>query len=165
MSIQTGAGVKFFIADETTAQTTADGYAALTWTEIEQVSSIGTYGDSTAEVSITLLGDARVQKRKGSADAGNLTVTMALDVTTIDSSPLGGQGKLLAAADNTQSATNYNFKILMNDGSTTSPESGTTRYFAGQVASWQESIEGPDEILMATSEIRINSAFVRVGNS
>jgi hypothetical protein len=162
MTVQSGAGVKIYIGT-TAAHSNQSEYEADTYTEIEQVESIGAFGDTTAEVTFTGLGDARIQKKKGSQDAGNISITMALDTTTVDSSPLGGQGQLLAASNDTTSS-DYNFKVEYNDAGSGSPQSGTIRYFSGQVASFVESVEGADSILMATAEVRINTAFIRVGN-
>lgn len=162
MTVQTGAGVKIYIGT-TAAHSNQSEYEADTYTEIEQVESIGEFGDSTAEVTFTGLGDSRTQKKKGSSDAGNITITGALDTSTIDSSPLGGQGLLLAAAEDTSSS-DYNFKVVYNDAGTLSPNTGTTRYFSGQVATFRESIQGADNILMFNAEVRINTAIIRVGN-
>lgn len=164
MSVQTGAGVKVYIGT-TAAHSNQSEYEADTYTEIEQVESIGTFGDNAAEVTFTGLGDARVQKKKGSRDAGNITISGALDTTAIDGSPLGGQGFLLAASEDTSSS-DYNFKVVYNDSGLgdASPEAGTTRYFSGQVATFQESIEGADNVLMFSSEVRINTGFIRVAN-
>lgn len=164
MSVQTGAGVKIYIGT-TAAHANQAAYEADTYTEIEQVESIGSFGDSTAEVTFTGLGDARVQKKKGSSDAGNLTITGALDTTAIDGSPLGGQGFLLAASEDTTSS-DYNFKVVYNDLGLgdASPQAGTTRYFSGQVATFVESVEGADNIVMFNAEVRINTAIIRVAN-
>lgn len=159
MAIQAGAGSKIYIADETTSQTTVVGYDGLTWTEIEQTEAIGEFGDTTAVVEFTGLGDARVQKLKGSSDAGTLTVVMGFGKDLYDS-PLGGQGKLLAAADDTTD-TNYNFKVEYNDAGTGSPQNPSTRYFAGQVGTFVEGVPGADEIIRVSSEVRINTVILR----
>lgn len=160
MAVQSGAGSKIYLADETTSQTTQSGYEGLTWTEIEQTEAIGSFGDSTAEVTFTGLGDARVQKKKGSLDAGTISITMGFKKDAFGS-PLGGQGKLLAAADDT-SDTDYNFKIEFDDAGTGSPQNPSTRYFAGQVASFVEGVPGADEIIRVESEVRINTSILRV---
>ena len=159
MAIQAGAGSKIYIADETTSQTTASGYDALTWTEIEQTEAIGEFGDSTNEVTFIGLGDSRVQKLKGSSDAGTINIVMAFKKDAFGS-PLGGQGKVLAAADDT-SDTNYNFKVEFNDAGTGSPQSPSTRYFAGQVAGFVEGVPGADDIIRVSSEVRINTVITR----
>jgi len=159
MAIQSGAGSKIYIADETTEQTTVAGYDGLTWTEIEQTEAIGEFGDTTATVEFTGLGDARVQKLKGSSDAGTLSIVMGFKKDAFGS-PLGGQGKLLSAADDTTD-TNYNFKIEFSDQGSGSPQNPSTRYFRGQVGTFVEGVPGADEIIRVNSEVRINSTILR----
>lgn len=159
MAAQTGAGKKFYISPTTGEQANQAAYEALAWTEVEWVESIGEVGDTTAAVTLTLLGDARVQKFKGSSDAGTAPVTFAFKDDAYGS-PLGGQGRMLAANADTTS-TVYNFKISYED-STASPLVHTTRFFGGQVGTFVESIDGADEIVRITSEVRINTPIVRV---
>lgn len=159
MAIQTGAGKKIFIAAETGVQANQAAYEALTWTEIEQTESIGEFGDTTAEVTFTGLGDARVQKLKGSSDAGTLAVNMGFKNDAYGS-PLGGQGMLNAAAEDITS-TVYNFKVSYEDSSS-SPVAHTTRYFGGLVGSMVDSVPGADEVLRVTSDIRINTPIIKV---
>jgi len=160
MSVQTGANCKIYIGT-TAAHANQAAYEADTYTLVEQTESIGDFGDNYAEVTFTGLEDARVQKKKGAADAGNLSVTMAFDGTAFGS-PLGGQGVLTAASEDTTSS-DYNFKVVFNDGTTGSPlGDGTTRYFSGQVATMSESISGADNILMVTAEVRINTSIIKV---
>ena len=78
MAIQTGANAKIYIATTSgTVPVDQSAYEALTYIECEQTDALGTLGDTTAEVTFTGLGDARVQKLKGSSDAGTLDVSMA----------------------------------------------------------------------------------------
>ena len=151
-TIQTGAGVVIGIATVTTEVADLAAYEALTYTPVEQTESIGDYGDSTNEVTFTGLGDARVQKKKGAADAGNLSVTMAFDGTGG-----AGQAAIIAAAADTTS-TDYHFEVVFNDDL---GANATTRYFSGQVASAVESVSGADSIIMLTCEIRINTAILK----
>lgn len=146
MGIQTGANVKISIGT-TTVATNETEYAADAYVEIKGVESIGSFGDSSAEVSFTGLGDARTQKLKGARDAGNLSITMAF----IGGDP--GQEDL-AAAEADDTSANYNFKVEYADGE--------VRYLAGQVASLVEEVSGANNVLMLTSEVRINKPIIRV---
>ena len=162
MAIQTGANAKFYIAT-TSGTVPADqaAYEALTWVEAEQTDALGALGDTTAEVTFTGLGDARVQKLKGSSDAGTLDISMAFNQDAFGS-PLTGQGWLLVAADDT-SSDNYFFKRVLGDGSTGSPlGTGTTEYCSGQVGSFTISVDGADSIVMLNSQVRVNSSIIRV---
>ena len=146
MGIQTGANVAVSIGTTTVATTQLE-YEGDTYTAIGGVESVSEFGDTSAEVTFTGLTDARVQKLKGSRNAGNMTVSMAF---------LGadaGQTALIAAeADN--SSSNYNFKIEYSDGE--------VRYFSGQVGSVVENVGGADSVLMLSCEVRINTALVKV---
>ena len=164
-NIAAGAGTKIYIGTTASASNQAE-YESDTYTLVEQTEAIGTFGDSSAEVTFVGLENSRVVKKKGSRDAGNLSVTMALSLTALTSSPLGGQGVMLAAAEDSSSA-DYNFKVEYNDGDNSTSPDGTPsiRYFSGQVATFQEAEEGADEIIMATCEVRVNTGYLRVGAS
>lgn len=162
MPIQTGANAKFYIATTSGAvPANQAAYEALTWVECEQTDALGTLGDSTAEVTFTGLGDARVQKLKGSSDAGTLDMSMAFNEDAFGS-PLTGQGHLLAAANDT-SSDNYRFKRVLGDASTGSPlGSGTTEYCSGLVGTFTVSVDGADSVVMLNSQVRVNSEVIRV---
>ena len=161
MAIQTGAGAKIYISDATSTAANQGAFEALTWVEVEQTESIGEFGDASTAVQFIGLGDSRVQKLKGSLDAGTLNVTMGFNETS-DGSPVTGQYQLLVAADNTTSD-NYGFKIELNDATTGSPlGTPTTFFFNGQVGTLVKSVPGADEILRLNSEVRINSAIITV---
>lgn len=162
MSIATGAGSKIYIATVagTTNPVDKAAYDALTWVEVEQTESIGEFGDSQAAVTFTGLGDARVQKLKGSSDAGTLSVVMGFNELA-DGSPTTGQ-YLLAVANANTTPSNYRFKVTFNDASTGSPlGKPTTHYFSGQVGTFVVGIPGADDVLRVSSEIRINSPIIR----
>ena len=161
MSVATAAGAKIYISSAVSTSTTQGQFEAETWIEVEQTESIGEFGDTTTPVQFIGLGDARVQKIKGSLDAGTLSVVSAFNELA-DGSPITGQFQMLTAANNTTSS-NYAFKITLNDASTGSPlGTDTTFYFLGQVGTFVRSAPGADEILRVTSEVRINSAIITV---
>lgn len=161
MSVATGAGCKIYISNATSTSSTQGAFEAETWIEVEQTESIGEFGDSTTPVQFIGLGDARVQKIKGSLDAGTLSVVAAFNEAA-DGSPITGQYQFLQAANDTTSS-NYAFKITLNDATTGSPlGTDTTFYFLGQVGTFVRSVPGADEILRITSEVRINSAIITV---
>jgi len=146
MGIQTGANVTVHIGT-TTAMADAAAYALDTWVQIGGVESVSSFGDSSAEVTFTGLSDGRVQKLKGARDAGNVTISMAFLGTDA-----GQQDLATAEADDTSA--NYNFKVTYSDGE--------VRYFSGQVASLVEEVGGANNVLMLNSEVRINTAILKV---
>lgn len=163
MALQTGANKKFYIAITTGEQANQAAYEAITnWTEVENTESIGEFGDQSTDVTFLGLGDGRTQHLKGSRDAGTQTVTFAF-LDSAYGSPLGGQGLMLAAnADTTNTV--YNFKVSYQD-STSSPLVHTTRYFGGFVGTFREGITGADDVVMVTSDVRINTPIIRVNKA
>lgn len=163
MALQTGANKKIYIAVTTGEQANKAAYEAITnWTEIETTDSIGEFGDESADVTFTGLGDGRTQHLKGSRDAGTLSLSFAFKDDAYGS-PLGGQGMMLAANEDTTN-TVYNFKVSFED-STSSPLGHSTRYFGGFVATFREGITGANDVVMVSSEIRINTPIVRVNKT
>lgn len=161
MAVATAAGAKIYISNATSTASDQSGFEAETYIELEQTESIGEFGDTTTPVQFIGLGDARVQKIKGSLDAGTLSVVSAFNEAA-DGSPITGQYQMLQAANDTTSS-NYAFKITLNDATTGSPlGTNTTFYFLGQVGTFVRSAPGADEILRVTSEVRINSAIITV---
>jgi hypothetical protein len=164
MTVSTAVGAKIYISDATSTASNQGEFEALTWIEVEQTESIGEFGDTTNPVTFIGLGDARVQKKKGSADAGTLNVVMAFNEVA-SGSPITGQYQFLIAANDTTSF-DYGVKITLNDATTGSPVgTDTTFYFNGQVGTFVRSAPGADEILRVTSEVRINSAIITVAQS
>jgi hypothetical protein len=162
MAIQTGANATFYIATTSGAvPANQAAYEALTWVECEQTDALGTLGDTTADVNFTGLSDGRVQKLKGSSDAGTLDLSMAFNQDSLGS-PLTGQGYLLVASNDT-SSDNYFFKRVLGDATTGSPlGTGTTEYCSGLVGSFTIAVDSADSIVMLNSQIRVNSAIIRV---
>lgn len=160
MAVATGSGAKIYISDATSTASDQSGFEAETYLEVEQTESIGEFGDSTTPVQFIGLGDSRVQKIKGSQDAGTLNVIMAFNEAA-DGSPQTGQWQMLQASNDTTS-NSYAFKIEFNDLTSASPSRDTTFYFLGQVGTFVHSVAGADEILRVSSEVRINSAIIKL---
>lgn len=151
--IFTASGTKIFIGPST-ATTPADAaaYAALTWTEVGLVETIGEYGDESSAVTFAALGDGRMRKGKGARDAGTLAVTVAHDPTDV------GQ-QALEAAEGTNN--NFVFKVVLPNRLTAS---GTDEinYFKGLVMSKRLNVGGNDNVVRRTFSIAVNSALTVV---
>lgn len=106
MALSDGLGTKIFIGPVATSDDTST-YAALTpWVEIGEVESIGEFGDAASAINFTSLSSARVRKRKGARDAGDVSVVCA----NIPDDP----GQLAAiAAEGTKYR--YAFKVVAAD--------------------------------------------------
>lgn len=151
MAIASTTGAKIYIGPTTTA-TTASQYAALSYTEIGEIESIGEFGDSASIITFTSLGDARVRKRKGVNDAGDLQVVVAND-------PLdAGQ---IAANNAAETTFAYALKIVLADGAD-SNDTDSTFYFHGLVMSSRLNVGAANEIVKRTYQIAIDTAIIEI---
>jgi hypothetical protein len=129
-------------------------FAASGAVEIGEIEEIGGFGDEFNPVNFTALGDARVRKLKGSADAGTLALTVAFD-----SGDAGQQALTLAKQDTSQA--DYNFMVMLNDAET-STGTPSVFYFSGKVMSRRIEITQADNIVRASVAIGINTPVFEV---
>lgn len=140
MTVRTSAGTTISVSSATPATFNAAGYAALTWTPIGEVTDLGEFGRNYASVTHNPLGSRSTVKKKGSFNAGAITVAMGLDNDD------AGQVILNAAA---LSDADYSFKVLL--------QNGDIYYFQGQVMSFVTGVGGVDQITTATAMIELTS--------
>lgn len=124
MTVSTSAGATIFIGPATAVEP-ADkiAYEALTWTEINEVESLGEFGDSSAAITFTALKDGRVRKRKGAKDAGDLALVVGYD-------PFDAGQLALIAAEATKFS--YAIKVVLEDGQDAN-DTDSTFYFLALV--------------------------------
>lgn len=160
MAISTSNGSKFYISgtgstpSTQTSVATASAYAALTWIEVQPVESIGQFGDTANTVTFAALGDARMRKRKGVRDAGDIVLSVAHD-------PLDVGQKALITADATEFT--YAFKVLLADGADAN-DTDSVFYFRGLVSGVPIEPGGSDNIVKRSITILIDSAIVAVAS-
>lgn len=146
--IFTATGAKVFIGPsvQNTVDTTGE-FAALTWTEIGMVRSIGDYGDQSSVVSAAVIGDGRMRKAKGARDAGNF------DLTVFPASDDAGQTAIFAAE---ATYDNYAMKIVLPNRLNAT---GTDQidYFRVLVTSRRTNVGENDAIVTQTFSCAINS--------
>lgn len=155
MSIASSAEARFYISNAVVDSTvdTATEYAALTWVEVLEVEDLGSFGDTSSEVTFTSLKDGRVRKFKGSRNAGNMALVCGHD--PVDT----GQIAMVAAeADN---RFEYAFKVTLNN-EVTSGGTEEINYFRGRVMSKDKTVGSVDNILRRNFSIAINSAITEV---
>lgn len=148
VSAMASAGAKIYIGP-VTAAANVSAYAALSYTEIGGVESIGEFGDAASQVTFTGLGDARVQKLKGAYDAGDVTVSAAW-------APRDAGQILARTASETKFA--YAIKVTFED----SPDSNDTDsvfYFHAKVMSCKKAVGGANNVLMETYVLAIDTAI------
>ena len=141
----TSAGTKLHISASAPATYNSTGFAALTWTEIGEVSEMGEFGRQYNLVTFNTLGDRRTVKRKGSYNDGTIACQMARvpDDT--------GQTILVTAVNSDAS---YSIKVTLQDG--------TVFYTTAQVMSYTTNIGNVDQITSATVNLEIDNDILEV---
>lgn len=141
----TSAGTKLHISASAPATYNSTGFAALTWTEIGEVSEMGEFGRQYNLVTFNTLGDRRTVKRKGSYNDGTIACQMARVPDD------AGQTILVTAVN---SDTSYSIKITLQDG--------TVFYTTAQVMSYTTNIGNVDQITSATVNLEIDNDIIEV---
>lgn len=126
-------------------------FTSQTWTEIKRLESIGSFGDTTQELSFDDLSSRRTERVKGQRSAGTIDVVCGLDYAD------AGQLALFAAE---KSDDNYAFRIVFNDA----PSGGTPseRMFVAMVGGAVEQLDNANAVMKLNSSLWINSNIVRV---
>lgn len=141
----TSAGTKLFISASVAATYNSTGFAALTWTEIGEVSEMGEFGRQYNLVTFNTLGDRRTVKRKGSYNDGTIACQMARVPDD------AGQTILTTAVNDDAS---YSIKIVLQDG--------TVFYTTAQIMSYTTNIGNVDQITSATVNLEIDNDIIEV---
>ncbi|WP_342622635.1 hypothetical protein [Pseudomonas alkylphenolica] len=155
-NLNTAAGCRIALGGKTGADTETE-YKADTYVDIGEVEDLGEFGDTFSAVNFTSLRDGRVRKYKGTADAGDLTVTVGLDN--------GDAGQVaLKGAHKDRSKGDYNIKITLNDGD---PDANpvinpTTFYFRGKVMNNTVAAGSADNVVRRNVTIGINSDILEL---
>ncbi|MBC3484685.1 hypothetical protein OO306_00430 [Pseudomonas sp. DCB_AW] len=155
-NLNTAAGCRFFLGGKTGADTETK-YKADTYVEVGEIEDLGEFGDTFSGVNFTSLKDGRVRKYKGTADAGDLTLTVGLDNGD------AGQ-KAVKTAHKDRSKGDYNIKITLNDGDPdASPAiSPTTFYMRGKVMNNTVAPGAADNVVRRNVTIGINSDILEL---
>lgn len=149
MALKTAAGTKVYIgpANGASPPNNITALAALSWTEIGLVETTPEYGDESASVTFTSLGDGRVRKGKGARDAGSMALTVGND-------PADPGQSALVAAEATQFT--YPFRIVYPDR-LTSGGTDSEEFFHGLVRSKRRTGGDVNSILRRTFNVDIDS--------
>ncbi|WP_145111368.1 hypothetical protein [Cereibacter sediminicola] len=133
------------------ADVTETTFASQSWTEIKEVESLGTFGDSASEITFESLNQNRTKRLKGTRNAGAMDLICGLDYAD------AGQLALIAAE---KTIHDYAFRIVFNDA----PAGGTPseRMFIAKVASASEAMDAANAVLKLNASLWINSNIVRV---
>ncbi|WP_330509306.1 hypothetical protein V1687_11715 [Pseudomonas putida] len=155
-NLNTAAGCRLFIGGKTGADTETD-YKADTYVEVGEIEDLGEFGDTFSSVNFTSLKDGRVRKYKGTADAGDLTVTVGMD------SGDAGQ-RAVKTAHKDRSKGDYNVKITLNDGDPTATPviNPTTFYMRVKVMNNTVAPGGADNVVRRNITMGINSDVLEI---
>ena len=139
----TSAGTTIGISAALPATYNDTGFAALTFTEVGEVSDLGEFGREYNVVKFNPLKDRRTVKRKGSFDDGTVQVQLAKAATD------AGQVILKTA---TNSDASHSIKIVLQDG--------TIFYFTAQVSSSTVNVGNVDQITSSTFKLEIDNDII-----
>lgn len=119
---QTVAGSKVSVSAAAPATANVAGFAALMWTEVGKLTSIGgVRGRTYATSTLSTIGDAQDREKKGSFKLPNAVFECAWDEDDL------GQGIIQTGANNNSM---YSFKVVKQDGK--------IRYFTAQIMEFVE---------------------------
>lgn len=150
MATSTSAGAKFYIGTTTEAENLSQ-FQADTYVQVKEVEDLGEFGDEATEVNYTTLDLNRVQRRKGSRDAGVLALTCIRD-------PLdAGQQAMIAASKEDDE---YNVKIVADDAA--DGGTPTTFFMRTVIMSAKVNFSGADDMTRVTFQVGINSEILEV---
>lgn len=148
MTVQTNAGTTLAISASSPATYDQAGFAALSFTDVGEVVSIGEHGSNYALVTHSPLSSRRVQKFKGSVNDGSMAVGLGMDLTD------AGQTLLLAGADGAAVDVGHAVQITYQDGS--------IEYFSAKVMSYTRNPSTIDSIVAANTTFELVNQVIDV---
>ena len=146
MAVYTTAGTTLHMTAAAPATYDGTGYAALTWTELGEVVSVGTYGREYDKVTHKPLKSRGTVKRKGSFDEGAMTVSMGKDTDD------AGQILLKTAS---MSDNDHSFKLVY--------QNGDVEYFRAQVMNFKNDPGEASKIVGVSVDLDITTNSAGVG--
>lgn len=144
VQIASGTVVSVSVAEPATYDSA--GFAALSWTAIGEVLSLGEFGGSAQIQTFTPLATGIVNKRKGSIDYGTANMSIANDEAD------AGQVILKAGFDGAQRSTIHSFKIE-NDN-------GDIGYFTAMVSSFSTVTNDSNTIITVNCNLELTNSVV-----
>lgn len=141
----TSAGTKLYMSASLPATYNQAGFAALSFTEVGEISDLGEFGRQYNLVTFNPLGDRRTVKRKGSYNDGTIAAQMARVPTD------AGQIIVTAAVNSDLSRS---IKIVLQDG--------TIFYTTVQVMSYTTNVGSVDQITSATVNMEIDNDIIEI---
>lgn len=140
---QSVAGTSISVSAGVPATQDVTGFAALSYSLVNEVTDIGTLGKDFTLITHNPIGDRKTYKFKGSYNNGTLDLKLA-KITLVQTD--AGQGLMTTASG---SDADYAFKLTLQDGS--------KMYFQGKVMSFMTAIGSVNSILGGECKLEIVS--------
>lgn len=144
--IHTAAGTKFSLSLPAPATFDAVGYAALTYTEVKEVTNIPDFGPTTNVVSYNPLATPITKKLKGSTNMGSGSLEFAALSTDA--------GQILVKAASAYNAPEYSIKVEEQDGAIS--------YYRAVFVSYSKKIGTIDNVVMISAGLELTTAVIDV---
>lgn len=147
MTVATSAGTTLFVSASNPATFDEAGYDALSWTEVGEITNMGTFGRAYNLVTHNPIGNRSTQKFKGAFNEGSMQMSLGLDTDNA--------GQIIMKAAST-SDNDYSFRVTT--------QNGDEYFFQAKVMTWMVNVGSVDQITAAecTLELTTNSAGVGI---
>lgn len=158
-SVFTSARATFSISTTSTDPATFDasGYAALTYSAVCPIESIGAFGNAYDPVTFDDICTGNRLKIKGVKDSGDMEIVLAIDDTD------AGQDYITTASDDTSTA-DWHFKITFpNKQNATGADA--IRYFSGKVMNDVETPGSANDVAKRNVTIAITKPVIKVAST
>lgn len=140
---RSSAGTKIYTSASLPATYDNTGFVALTYTEIGEISDLGSFGKAFNLVTFMPLGTRQVFKVKGSFNNGTVSLKLASAPTD------AGQ---VALEVGLQSDAAYSFKVVT--------QSGSTFFFTAKIMKFPLEVGSVDQIMGAMCDLEIDNDII-----
>lgn len=148
MAVITSTGITLSVAAEVPATFDDQGYDALSWEEVGEVTDLGEYGPNVEVVTHNPLNTGVTQKLPGFINYGSQTIALGWDVSD------AGQSILSDAANDPATAGEHSVKVEYSDGS--------IDYYSGRVFSYTKAPGSANSVVGSNVTFEINTQVVNV---
>lgn len=148
MAVITSTGTLFALAAAQPATVDAVGFAALTFTNVGEITELPEYGASAEVVSHQPLATGITEKYKGFINNGSMSIQCARDADD------AGQQLLALGVTGINKNVEHSFRITYQDGS--------IDYFTGKIFSYTKNPGGANSMVGSSVQVEINSVIVEV---
>jgi len=147
-NVFTSSGTTYAISAGEPATYDQAGFAALTFTDVAEVTDMGEYGASFEVVSHNPLATRRTVKRKGTVNDGAMSLQLGRDPSD------AGQAILIAGVDGAGIDVVHSHKVTLQDG--------TIQYFTGQIYSYTTNVGSANQIVSAAATVELDNKIIEV---